>query len=257
MSVEYIDFISHIKRKLGIDLTLYKEAQMKRRLTSLRNKRGFASFIDYMKALDKDDVLLQEFVDRLTINVSEFYRNPKRWAKLQDNIIPDLLNSSNKLTIWSAACSTGEEPYSIAIMIKEYFPRCDIRIVATDIDEKVIEKAKQGIYQEQALKELPYELKDKYFQYENGLYYIDKRIKHMVIFKKHNLLADRYPRDVDLIVCRNVLIYFTDQAKEIIYKNFSNALVENGVLFVGSTEQIFSPNQYNLSLLDTFFYTKK
>ncbi|WP_099158360.1 CheR family methyltransferase [Virgibacillus ndiopensis] len=257
MSADYIDFISHIKRKLGIDLTLYKEAQMKRRLTSLRNKRGFSTFNDYAQVLDKDEVLLQEFVDRLTINVSEFYRNPKRWHVLQDKILPALLNKSTNLTVWSAACSTGEEPYSIAIMLREHFPHVNLRIIATDIDGKVLEKAKRGIYQKQALKELPFELKEKYFRCEHGLYYIDNRIKQMVTFKKHNLLVDRYPRNVDLIVCRNVLIYFTDQAKEIIYERFSDALVEKGVLFVGSTEQIFSPNQYHFSLLDTFFYTKE
>lgn len=256
MSEEYSDFTLHIKKKLGVDLGLYKETQMKRRITSLRNKRGYANFHTYGLAMDKDQLLLQEFVDRLTINVSEFYRNPKRWHVLQQKILPMLVQHTKEITIWSAACSTGEEPYSLAMVLREYFPNHAFKIIATDIDEQVLAKAKQGVYREQALKGLPNELKAKYFTAQHGLYHVDRKLKKMIEFRKHNLLADRYPNKVDLIVCRNVLIYFTDGAKETIYTNFSESLVDHGVLFVGSTEQIFTPQTYNFSLIDTFFYQK-
>ncbi|WP_088050461.1 CheR family methyltransferase [Virgibacillus dakarensis] len=256
MDEEYLYFVSQMKQKLGIDIALYKETQMKRRLTSLRNKRGYQDFKQYLQALNKDEQLLQEFVDRLTINVSEFYRNPKRWDILQKKIIPVFRKEKQTLSIWSAACSTGEEPYSIALMASEHFPDLHVQIFATDIDELVLEKAEQGVYTEQALKDLPGNLKKKYFKESHGLYSIDKQLKRYVTFKKHNLLADRYPQNMDLIVCRNVLIYFTDQAKEIVYRKFSDALVEKGVLFVGSTEQIFSPQKYGLTLMETFFYQK-
>lgn len=256
MSIEYSDFIKYIKRKLGIDLFLYKETQMKRRITSLREKRGFTDFNSYSMALDKDNLLLQELIDRITINVSEFYRNPKRWEVLKNKVLPILFDDNREITIWSAACSTGEEPYSLAMMLSEYFPDYRFKIIATDIDEQALAKAKQGIYQEQALKDLPTELKNKYFRVEHKLYYIDPKLKEMIQFKKHNLLADPYPTKINLIVCRNVLIYFTDNAKAIIYSNFSKALVDKGILFVGSTEQIFTPQTYNLSLVDTFFYQK-
>lgn len=257
MSEQYSQFIAQIKLKLGIDLTLYKEAQMKRRLTSLRNKRGFDSFSSYYDALNKNEQLLQEFIDRLTINVSEFYRNPKRWDVLRETILPKLIGNKKQITIWSAACSTGDEPYSIAMILKEFFPQIQFKIIATDIDDIVLGKAKQGIYPEQALKDLPKDLKTKYFSHENRLYKIDPLLKQYITFKKHNLLADQYPKAIDLIICRNVLIYFTDEAKENIYRQFSNSLVENGVLFVGSTEQIFTPNLYGLQLIDTFFYQKE
>lgn len=256
MSKEYGEFTKQIKQKLGIHLNLYKEAQMKRRITSLRNKRGFKTFPSYYAALNNDDVLLNEFIDRLTINVSEFYRNPKRWDVLKDKILPLLINKKNHITIWSAACSTGEEPYSLAMVLNHYFPSVHFRILATDFDEKVLDWANQGIYQEKALKDLPLTLKHKYFTKQHGLYQIDPLLKKNITFKQHDLLADSYPENIDLLVCRNVLIYFTDQAKDIIYKNFSNALTTNSVLFVGSTEQIFSPNKYDLSLIDTFFYQK-
>jgi len=256
MSQDYHGFISRVKQLVGIDLSLYKEAQMKRRITSLRDKRGFNSFIAYFEALKQDKELLNEFIDRLTINVSEFYRNPKRWEVLQEKVLQHLIKDKKSLTIWSAACSTGEEPYSLAIMLKENFPDVQANILATDIDEKALDRAKQGIYKEQSLKDLPEIYKNKYFVQKNGLCYLDDQIKKMINFKSHNLLADRYPQNVDLIVCRNVLIYFTDEAKQNIYTNFSNALVQNGILFVGSTEQIFSPDEYNLSVYDTFFYER-
>src|SRR5699024_11580235 len=95
-----------------------------------------------------------------------------------------------------------------------------------------------------------------YFTKNNSLYHIDQDIKRMVTFKKHDLLRDAYPMNIDLLVCRNVLIYFTDEAKHMIYQKISNALSHQGILFVGSTEQIFNPMQYNLSVVDTFFYEK-
>lgn len=255
---DYEKFITQILHFLNIDLSLYKEAQMRRRLTTLRNKRGFRDFNSYFEALKKDNELLDEFIDRITINVSEFYRNPKRWEVLREKVIPYIIEKSNaqSLQVWSAACSTGEEPYSLAIIFREYFRHINVSILATDIDEKALLYAKRGIYQQQSLKDLPQELKQKYFTYKNNRYYIDDLLKTNITFKKHDLLKDPYPKNIDLIVCRNVLIYFTDEAKEEIYTNFSKSLVKNGILFVGSTEQIFSPNKYGLQLFDTFFYEK-
>src|SRR5690625_1241354 len=253
---EYHTFVTKMNEKIGIDLTFYKEAQMKRRLTSLRNKRGYSSFDSYYKALTEDEELLEEFIDRMTINVSEFYRNPKRWDILREKVLPKLIDKKQRLTIWSAACSTGEEPYSLAIMLQEHFPNVQASIIATDIDEKVLNKAKEGSYNEQALKSLPKAKKSKYFMYKNNKYYVDEKLKKYITFKKHDLLKDAYPKDVDLIVCRNVLIYFTDEAKDLIYKRFSESLVSKGILFVGSTEQIFNSNDYQLTLYDTFFYEK-
>lgn len=256
MADNYNEFIVNIKKKLGVDLNLYKEAQMRRRITSLRDKREFKTFKQYYDAISRDDALLEEFVDRMTINVSEFYRNPKRWEVLQEKILPFLLTNKNRLKIWSAACSTGEEPYSLAIMLKEYYPNIKVDIIATDLDDKVLAHAQKGHYRESALKELPRDLRDKYFKEVNGVHQVDPGLKRSITFKKHNLLLDRYPQGMDLIVCRNVLIYFTDEAKEMIYQNFSNALIDDGILFVGSTEQIFNPGKYKYKVFDTFFYQK-
>lgn len=256
MKNEYTLFTELVKRKMNIDLSLYKEAQMKRRLISLRNKSGFADFSSYFHAMNRDDNLLQQFMDRITINVSEFFRNPKRWDVLKNKIIPDLLVTRKKLSIWSAACSTGEEPYSLALLVKEFFPSIEINILATDIDENVLQLAKLGRYKKSSLKELPDAWIKKYFTVENGIYTIDQTLKEKITFRKQNLLADEYPKDLDLILCRNVLIYFTDEAKKTIYNQFNASLSKDGILFVGSTEQIFRPEEHRFSLADTFFYKK-
>ncbi|OMC84093.1 protein-glutamate O-methyltransferase CheR [Viridibacillus sp. FSL H8-0123] len=253
---DYEQFVESIKRKTSIDLALYKEAQMKRRLTSLYEKKGYKSFIDFYNALDKDRALLDEFLDRMTINVSEFYRNGKRWEVLQNKIFPRLLQQNKKLKIWSAACSTGEEPYSLAMTLSNHVPLSQISITATDLDENAIAKAKAGVYPERSLAEVPNDIKEKYFDNDGSFYKVKNEIKKTVTFIKHNLLKDTYDQNYDLIVCRNVMIYFTEEAKDQIYDNFSKSLRSGGVLFVGSTEQIFNPSRYQLDIEDTFFYRK-
>lgn len=254
---DYENFVDRIKRKTGIDLALYKEAQMKRRLTSLYEKKGFASFVDFFKELDRDSKLMDEFLDRMTINVSEFYRNGKRWEVLENKIFPRLLKASPRLKVWSAACSTGEEPYSLAMVLSNHQSLSQISIHATDLDENAIAKAKAAVYPERSLAEVPANMKSKYFEQEGSFFKVSQQIKNTVTFKKHNLLKDTYDRGFDLIVCRNVMIYFTEEAKEQIYTNFSKALKPGGVLFVGSTEQIFNPSKYDFEVEDTFFYRKK
>jgi chemotaxis protein methyltransferase CheR len=253
---DYEQFITQVKKKTGIDLALYKEAQMKRRLTSLYEKKGYSSFQEYFQVLNRDQELLNEFLDRITINVSEFYRNSKRWEVLEKKILPKILQGNKKPKIWSAACSTGEEPYTLAMVLSMFMPLSDIRIAATDIDENVIARAKIGIYSERSLQEVPNEMKKKYFTQEGSLYKISDQIKQTVTFKKQNLLADSYGGPYDLIVCRNVLIYFTEEAKHILYNKFSQALNPQGIFFVGSTEQIFNAAKYGFEVEDTFFYKK-
>ncbi|WCK56080.1 protein-glutamate O-methyltransferase CheR [Aneurinibacillus sp. Ricciae_BoGa-3] len=253
---DFLQFIELVKQKTGIDLSLYKEAQMKRRLTSLYTKRGFKDFASFFEGMTKQPELFNEFLDRMTINVSEFFRNPSRWQVLQEKIIPRLLKEKGKIKCWSAACSTGEEPYSLAMLFSRFMPLSQIDITATDLDEGAIAKAKKGLYAERSLQDAPKDLVSKYFRKEPPMYAITEDIKRVIKFKKQNLLADRFDANHDLIVCRNVMIYFTDEAKDELYLKFSAALRPGGVLFVGSTEQIFQPAQYNFEPEDTFFYRK-
>jgi chemotaxis protein methyltransferase CheR len=252
----YIEFIQQMKKKSGIDLSKYKESQMKRRLKSMYEKKGFNSFSEFFKGIDQDKQLYYEFLDRMTINVSEFFRNSNRWDVFEKEILTKLIKNSSKLKIWSAACSTGEEPYTLAMILLKHLNPAKFEIIATDLDENVLAKAKIGVYHEKSITGIPKDLLSKYFVKEGENYSVSDQLKKVIKFKKHNLLLDAYESQVDLIVCRNVLIYFTEDAKDKIYTQFSGALKNNGVLFVGSTEQIFQPNRYNFNSEETFFYIK-
>ncbi|WP_154663129.1 CheR family methyltransferase [Bacillus massiliigorillae] len=254
---DYQDFIGRVKKLTRINLQLYKEAQMKRRLTSLYEKKGYRNFGEYFQYISSDSNGLNEFLDRMTINVSEFYRNGKRWDVLDQKILPRLIQKNDRLKVWSAACSTGEEPYTLAMVLAKHMPLSKVSILATDLDEEVLARAKMGVYHERSLNELPVDMKRKFFEKNGDYYKVNSEIMKAVTFKKHNLLADSFENNFDLIVCRNVLIYFTEDAKDMLYVKFSNALKTDGIFFVGSTEQIFSATQYNLETEDTFFYRKR
>lgn len=258
MSVQDFDlFIDKILQKTGIDLKKYKRPQMERRLTSLRDKHGYKDFTNFFQALNQDQDLLNEFLDRMTINVSEFFRNYNRWEVVINRILPEILQTNKRLKIWSAACSTGEEPYTLALILAKFLPVHEIKVFATDLDQNAIARAKQGVYHKRSLEAVPSDLLQKYFSASsNGMYTLSDDIKQCVTFKQQNLLEDPFEKDFDLIVCRNVIIYFTEEAKDKLYHKFSAAMRPGGILFVGSTEQIFNPQSYHLQTYDTFFYQK-
>lgn len=250
-------FIKKVKDYTAIDLAQYKEAQMKRRLTTLRQKKGYDTFAGFFEAMVKDKALFYEFLDRMTINVSEFWRNPNRWEVLEKQFMPQILKTTRRPKIWSAACSTGEEPYTLAMILAEQLSGTDGYVLATDIDEGALDKARKGVYPDRSVRDVPASYLKKYFKQEHLTYSITDGLKRLVKFQKQNLLVDTFDEGFDLIVCRNVMIYFTEEAKHLLYHKFAKALKPGGILFVGSTEQIFSPGQYGMEPAETFFYRKK
>ncbi|NLK29100.1 MAG: protein-glutamate O-methyltransferase CheR [Clostridiales bacterium] len=254
----YEDFKQSIYLLTKIDLNSYKERQMKRRIDALITKHGITSYAEYVSKLKSDKHLFDEFINYITINVSEFFRNPDQWNLLEREVLPALFECFGKeLKIWSAACSTGDEPYSMVMLLSKFMPLSKIKIIATDIDRKVLEKAAIGLYHVKSLKGLPNEFLGKYFtKISENTYKIADSIKSCVEFKQHDLLKDPYPPNCDLIVCRNVLIYFTDEAKSRIYANFHSSLKKDGILFVGSTEQIIQAQQIGFQNYRSFFYRK-
>lgn len=250
-------FIKKVKDYTSIDLSQYKEAQMKRRLTTLRQKKGYDTFASFFDAMLKDKSLFYEFLDRMTINVSEFWRNPNRWEVLEKHFLPEMLKSSRRLKVWSAACSTGEEPYTLAMIMAEQSSYPDVQVLATDIDDGALEKAKKAVYVDRSVRDVPAKYLKKYFHQDQLTFSIVDELKRTIKFQKQNLLIDSFDTGFDLIVCRNVMIYFTEEAKHLLYHKFAKALKPGGILFVGSTEQIFSPGQYGLEPAETFFYRKK
>lgn len=253
---DFVAFVAAIRKATSIDLSQYKETQMRRRLTTLRNKNGYADFASYFAAIMSDPRLRNEFLDRMTINVSEFWRNPNRWQTLMDRFLPDMLRRSPRLKVWSAACSTGEEPYTLAMILDTLGALDQATLLATDIDEGVLSKAKIGLYPERSVREVPKAMAARYLSGGGDAYQVDERLRRAVRFQKQNLLFDSFQEGFDLIVCRNVMIYFTEEAKQQLYEKFARALKPGGILFVGSTEQIFSPGQYGLETADTFFYRR-
>lgn len=256
MNWTYEDFTKAIFELTRIDLSSYKERQMKRRIKSLISRSDHKGYNEYYNALLNNKDMLEYFRNYLTINVSEFYRNPGQWEVLKEEIIPKLLENKNKLKIWSAACSTGEEPYSMAMLLRDFLPFRDIKILATDINKEVLKKAEEGVYLKKSLRELPKSYRRNFFTMKDGLYHLDTKVKQCVEFRQHDLLADAFPKNCDLIICRNVMIYFTEDAKNILYKKFRESLGNDGVLFVGSTEQIIFSQKYDLNSIRTFFYMR-
>jgi len=257
MAYEYEAFMADIYKLTQIDLTFYKQVQMKRRIDALINKSKIGGYEQYMAALKADKKLLNEFVEYITINVSEFYRNPDQWKILTERVFPELISKfGSNLKIWSAACSTGDEPYSLVMALSEFVPLNKIKIQASDISDEVISKAKIGLYSEKSIANVPKKYKDKYFIKNGPVYQISDEIKNCVSFRHHNLLKDDYLKEQHLIVCRNVLIYFTEEAKDEIFGKYYKSLAEGGILFIGSTEQILRYKEIGYSRYDSFFYKK-
>lgn len=249
-------FIARFETLSKIDLKSYKRPQMERRINSFMrsvNSENYGSFINLLKT---DREIYRKFLDHITINVSEFFRNSNHWEILEKQIVPELLKNNRNLKIWSAGCSTGEEPYSLAIMCNERHINLSEPILATDIDNEVLEKAGMGIYSKKAVQSMPPEYLKKYFIAEGNYYQIKDNIKQMVRFQQQDLLKDGFGRGFDLILCRNVVIYFTEESKQKLYRKFCDTLRPRGVLFIGSTEQIFQSRELGLQSIATFFYQK-
>ncbi|MCI8993658.1 MAG: protein-glutamate O-methyltransferase CheR [Eubacterium sp.] len=257
MLTGYEKFKQDVYTLTKIDLNAYKEKQMKRRIDSLVTKNNAKTYDVYVDMLKKNKEKFEQFVNFLTINVSEFYRNPEQWRILDKQIIPELLEKfGTRLKVWSAACSTGDEPYSLVMALSKHIPLNKIKITATDIDKQVIASAKVGLYSAKSIASVPDEFKRKYFKKIGNSYQISDEIKSRVEFKEHNLLRDPYIKGNHLIVCRNVVIYFTEEAKEEIYKKFNDSLMKDGVLFIGSTEQIMNYKEINYAKKESFFFQK-
>ncbi|WP_069997624.1 CheR family methyltransferase [Cellulosilyticum sp. I15G10I2] len=254
--MNYETFKIQVLDLTGINLSAYKENQMKRRIDAIVKKNQCNNYSEYIILLKSNASSLQEFVTYLTINVTEFFRNPSQWDILEKQIFPLLLQKKRQIKIWSAACSTGDEPYSLAMVLSKFMPLNQINIIATDLDKEVLEKARAGQYIGRSIANVPKEFQEKYFTENKGIYSIRPNLKECITFKQHNLLKDPYPSSIDLIVCRNVLIYFTEEAKKQIYTNFNRALADDGILFVGSTEQIIMCQDYGFESYKIFFYQK-
>lgn len=236
----------------GIDLHEGKEELVKARLLKRLRHLKMADFDHYLKfmANDKTGVEIGMMVDVLTTNKTNFFREPEHLNFLKNEIVPRLAN--RPVRIWSAGCSSGEEPYSIAVTLNEALPDIwhrDVKILATDISDRMMEHARQGLYDEETLKTVPAQIKLKYFRRKevqsghshvhNYKYQVIPQLQSLVSFAKLNLMGEWPMRGLfDVIFCRNVMIYFDKQTQENLVKRFWSILREDGYLLVGHSESL-------------------
>jgi len=254
--MDFNEFHKWVYKELGINLSAYKPEQLNRRINSLMTRVGIKSLDEYSKVIKNNLEQKQKFLDFITINVTEFFRNPELFDDLEKQLAQELLSNNPNFKVWSAACSIGCEPYTLGIILNKLSPNGRHNIIATDIDETILTRAKAGEYTQNEMKGVKDSDLSKYFSIKDDKYYIESKIKSMVTFKKHDLILDKYDNSFDLIVCRNVVIYFNNDVKQEIYKKFSNSLKKGGLLFVGATESIYNYRDYGFEKASTFIYKK-
>ncbi len=254
---------NYIKRQVltltGVDLNCYKAPQMQRRLEAYLKRSNMPNWPKFFWSLKADPVALSEFKDYLTINVSSLFRDPEKYKYLRTSILPELLRKRKTLRVWSAGCSRGQEAYSVAILLAEASANSyQHRILATDIDRSALDWARAGgPYSNNEVVNVPADLRLRYFTLRKDGYWINAALQRSIIFKQHNLLEDQIIGKFDLIICRNVVIYFEPEAKDMLYHRFHKALRPGGILFVGGTEIVFKAAELDFEAAGISFYRRK
>ena len=254
--VAYDRLAVDVRSLLGIDLTKYKPAQVWRRVNGFATGKGLAGPDALMARAKVDPVLRQAFLDMLTINVSEFFRNPEAWEALADQFLKPLLKSKPSVRVWSAGCSLGYEPFTIAMLAREIAPNTPVSILATDLDETVLSRAKTATYTETQLVGVSPARRGRFFRPNGEKWEVKPELQALVTWQRHDLLKDPYEKPFDIICCRNVVIYFTESAKTELYRRFCDALHPGGVLFLGATESIPSVRGAGLVPSGLTFYRR-
>ncbi|MCM8812685.1 MAG: protein-glutamate O-methyltransferase CheR [Candidatus Omnitrophica bacterium] len=242
---QIVEMIFHIR---GVDLRQYRKKSLRRRISIRMHQHRIEQFRDYAQLLAKNPAECDALLDKITINVTEFFRNPETYAAVRAEILPRLLEEklkagTNVFRVWSAGCASGEEPYSIAIMLRELFvgkyAHFLPHIYASDIDDHALAEAKAGVYQERSLRELSLPQREKYFTRQDaGLYSVRNDFRTIIRFVHQNMISDPPFRNIDLIYCRNVIIYFTRELQRKLYENFHAALTAGGYLVAGKVEAV-------------------
>ena len=252
----WLAFRVALERAIGVPLGQYKEPQMKRRLANMMGRLKVDGWAAFALAL-KDKAVLEDVRNMLTINVSEFYRQTDRFTELQKMILPELMKGRRAIRIWSAGCSVGCEPYTLSMILNVLDPRGGHQIIATDVDAPILNRARAGDgYLPAEVRGVPPDILHKYFVFDGGTYKVVEDIKRRITFKRHDLLSDPYPPDLDLILCRNVVIYFNDDAKAQIYRGFAGSLKPGGYLFIGGSEMIMRATEIGFRSASTSIYRR-
>jgi chemotaxis protein methyltransferase CheR len=240
---------------MRLDLRLYKREQMERRLRAYGTQRGCKDLRELAQALRTDPALPAQILSYLTIHVSEFFRDPRFFQELRA-LLPQLPAAPHTLHLWSAGCSIGAEPYSLAMLLAEERSTQRYQILGTDLDERSLDRARRGVYRDDELRQVDPQRRARYFTAEEKEFRIRPDLQRFITFRHHDLLRDAYPADQDLILFRNVAIYFTEEAKDQVLQRLSRALAPHGLLMVGSTEAILRPQELGLRQVRPFFFAR-
>jgi chemotaxis protein methyltransferase CheR len=239
--------IQKITRERGFQCASYKDKCLRRRIAVRIRARGAAGCAEYAALLDSDPREYERLLRSLTVNVTKFFRNWDTYSAISQKVIPALMDGRGRdLRVWSAGCATGEEPYSVAILmhrhataVKNRGRLSSVSIVGTDIDKTCLDHAERGVYQESALADTPAEIRDEYFRDASGFVTLLPEARRPVAFEHADLLRFRAPIEAaDLIVCRNVVIYFEREAQDAVFAHFHETLAPGGFLVLGKVETL-------------------
>ena len=254
--IEFRKLATFVESEVGIKMPKSKKLMMQTRLQSRLKALNLNNFSDYLEYLFSSEQTKKEetinLIDAITTNLTHFYREPNHFDYLTSDVIPTLINSGVKnLNIWSAGCSSGEEAYTLSIVIEEYKTAnldkiFDYSILATDVSTKVLEKARNAIYSVESVKSIPVDIKNKYFEKNKESEKTEFRIKpefsQKVQFQRLNFMEDDFSveKEMNIIFCRNVLMYFDKSTQEEVLKKFMKYLAKDGYLFLGHSETIYN-----------------
>lgn len=256
------DFIFAAK---GVDLSSYRQSFVYRRLWTRMAAQRSVCYDTYFNLLKNSPDELDKLLDAISINVSEFFRNPDVFEAFRKTVLSELLQRKERLgnktiRVWSAGCAIGQETYSLAILIKEELEgreRFTVRIWGTDVDKDALEIAKKAEYGSALLKNVSKEILEKYFvSGYNGLYKLKDEIKRMVSFEQHNLITEPALKHMDIVFCRNMMIYLTRQQQETLFDKFYNSLNHKGYLVIGQVEVAWNKNLFKPVNLRSRIYQK-
>jgi chemotaxis protein methyltransferase CheR len=253
---DYLDFCEGLRQICGIDLGQYRRPQMERRLRSFFARRGLAVLTDALERLRADQSELDALLDRVTINVSQLWRHPDQWVALEGGLLAEL-GQRGRVRAWSAGCSYGAESYTLAAVSHDTIPGVPLQIIGTDIDPRMIERARAGVFSDEDARLAPPGAMERWFDRVDGGWRAKAKLRAPMQFEVGDLLRlDPASARYDLILCRNTVIYFADAIRDALHGRLARALRPGGYLIVGGTERIADPAPIALEPVAPFIYRK-
>lgn len=255
---DFLELTRKIAADRGFSCGSYKERCLRRRIAVRMRAKGVHTYRDYMRVLDREPGEYDQLIDALTINVTKLFRNEDVYAAIARTVVPAVWRrQTDRIRVWSAGCASGEEPYSLGILFHRHAMAIgdggrlrSLEILATDVDPRILEVARRGRFDEPAFSETPSDLRAAYFSPALPSE-ITPAVRSLVTFARHDLLRDAPPRQAfEVIVCRNVIIYFDRESQERLFERFAQALVPGGFLVLGKVETLLGPARTKLESVD-------